>query len=251
VTDRLRAAGCVFAEDEAALLLDQATSLGELESMVSRRAAGVPLEHVLGWVEFAGLRVEIDPGVFVPRRRTEYLVEQAVARTAPGAVVVDLCCGCAAIGLAIARAVGDSVELHAADIDPVAVACARRNVSAVGGQVYVGDLYDALPRSLRGRVDTLAVNTPYVPSAAIAFMPPEARDFEPLVALDGGPDGLDVARRVAADAAHWLGPGGWLLIESSERQATALAQILAGAGLTPAVASGDNATVVLGQLPAG
>jgi release factor glutamine methyltransferase len=252
VVDRLRAAGCVFAEDEAALLLGQATSAAELESMLSRRVAGLPLEHVLGWVEFCGLRVEVEPGVFVPRRRTEYLVAQAVAHTRRGAVVVDLCCGCGAIGVAVAHAL--EVELHVADVDPVAVACAGRNVSRVGGHAHAGDLYDALPTSLRGRVDTLVVNTPYVPSAAIALMPPEARDFEPLAALDGGPDGLDVARRVAAPAAQWLAPGGWLLIESSEPQAPALAEIFAVAGLAPAVTTADGdveATVVLGRLPAG
>lgn len=247
---RLRVAGCVFAEDEAALLLGHATSPAQLESMMARRVAGLPLEHVLGWAEFCGVRVEVDPGVFVPRRRTEYLVAQAVEHTRRGAVVVDLCCGCGAIGLAVAHALGGSVELHAADIDPVAVACARRNLSGVGGQTHAGDLYEALPSSLRGRVDTLVVNTPYVPSEAISLMPPEARDFEPLIALDGGPDGLDVARRVAAAATGWLAAGGWLLIESSERQAAVLAGIFAAAGLTPAVmsAEGDgDAIVVLGR----
>jgi release factor glutamine methyltransferase len=252
VIRRLRTAGCVFAEDEAALLMAEATSPVDLESMVSRRVAGLPLEHVLGWVDFCGLRVEVGPSVFVPRRRTEYLVGQAVVLTRPGAVVVDLCCGCGAIGLAVARAV--DVELHAADIDPVAVACARRNVSGVGGRTYEGDLYDALPAGLRGRVDTLVVNTPYVPSDAIALMPPEARDHEPRLALDGGTDGLDVGRRVAAEARNWLVPGGWLLIESSEAQAPMLAEIVATAGLVPAVASdsGDNAgTVVLGRAGTG
>ncbi|MFN2562066.1 MAG: putative protein N(5)-glutamine methyltransferase [Jatrophihabitans sp.] len=249
---RLRVAGCVFAEDEAALLVGQATSPAQLESMVSRRVAGLPLEHVLGWAEFCGLRVEVDPGVFVPRRRTEHLVAQAVEHTRRGAVVVDLCCGCGAIGLAVAHALGGDVELYAADIDPVAVACARRNLSGVGGQTHAGDLYDALPTSLHGRVETLVVNTPYVPSEAIALMPPEARDFEPRVALDGGPDGLDVARRVAVAAPQWLAPGGCLLIESSEPQAPVLAEIFAAAGLAPAVTSaeGEDATVVLGWLPA-
>ena len=145
------------------------------------------------------------------------------------------------------------VELHAADVDPSAVACARRNLSRIGGTAYCGDLYAPLPESLRGRVDTLVVNTPYVPSAAVALMPPEARDFEPLVALDGGPDGLDVARRVAADAVRWLAPGGWLVIETSAEQAPVLVDEFVAAGLHSQSMSGAaelHATVVLGQRPA-
>jgi release factor glutamine methyltransferase len=230
-------------------LINAAATAAELELMTARRVSGVPLEHVLGWVEFCGLRVEVDAGVFVPRKRTEYLVEQAVQRTRPGAVVVDLCCGCGAIGLAVANALAGAVELHAADVDEAAVACARRNVTAVGGRVYAGDLYAALPQSLRGQVDTLVVNTPYVPTSAVALMPPEARDFEPRVALDGGADGLDIARRVASEASRWLTTEGWLLIETSEQQAPVLAEVFARAGLEPAVASDEerNATAVLGR----
>ncbi len=246
----MRAAGCVFAEDEAALLLASGRTGAELEAMVAERVAGVPLEHVLGWVAFGGLRVDVDRGVFVPRRRTEYLAQQAVLRSGPGSVVVDLCCGCGAVGLAVASALGGEIELHAADLDPVAVVCARRNVARVGGQAHLGDLYAALPTELRGRIDTLVVNTPYVPTAAIALMPPEARDFEPRLALDGGGDGLDVARRVAAGAPQWLAPDGWLLIETSEAQAPVLADVFAATGLAATVASSRdelNATVVLGR----
>ena len=111
------------------------------------------------------------------------------------------------------------VELHAADLDPAAVRCARRNVAAAGGRVYQGDLYAPLPKQLRGRVDVLVANAPYVPADAVALMPPEARLYEARVALDGGVDGLDVLRRVAAGAAEWLAPGGRLLVETSEAQA--------------------------------
>src|SRR5450432_1469341 len=120
---RLRAAGCVFAEDEARLLISAARTPADLAAMVDRRVAGLPLEHVLGWAEFCGLRIAVDPGVFVPRRRTEFLVHQATALTRPGSVVVDLCCGSGALGAAVAAAQGQ-IELHAADIDPAAVACA-------------------------------------------------------------------------------------------------------------------------------
>ena len=145
----------------------------------------------------------------------------------------------------------DGVELHAADIDPAAVRCARRNVGA-GGQVYEGDLYDPLPATLRGRVDILAANVPYVPTGEIGLLPPEARLHEPRVALDGGGDGLDVMRRVAAAAPQWLAPGGSMLVETSERQAPRALEAIARAGLIPQLASSDelHATVVIGTRPA-
>ncbi|HLI36437.1 MAG TPA: putative protein N(5)-glutamine methyltransferase [Streptosporangiaceae bacterium] len=301
---RLRAAGCVFAEEEARLLISAARTPAELAAMTGRRAAGVPLEHVLGWAEFCGLRIAVDPGVFVPRRRTEFLVRQAASlgcraaaharqpaapagpaagraghaaatsrATCPGGqapaipsqagvpggqvpgrpgIVVDLCCGSGAVGAALAAALGP-VELHAADIDPAAVACARRNVADAGGQVHEGDLYEPLPAVLAGRVGILAANVPYVPAAEVGLLPPEARDHEARVALDGGADGLDVLRRVAAAAPLWLAPGGSLLAETSERQASRAAGILARAGLIAQVARcGElNATVVIGTKPSG
>ena len=173
--------------------------------MVGQRAAGVPLEQVVGWAEFCGLRITVAPGVFVPRRRTEFLVRQAVALARPGAVIVDLCCGAGAIGAALAAAV-EGAEVHAADVDPAAVRCARQNLPA--GRVYQGDLYEPLPATLRGRVAILTANVPYVPTGEIGYLPPEARAHEPRAALDGGADGLDVLRRVAAGAAGWLAPGG-------------------------------------------
>ena len=247
VVRRLRAAGCVFAEDEARLLLAEAASRAELDVLVDRRVAGEPLEQVLGWAEFRGLRIAVTAGVFVPRRRTEVLVEEAVALSRPGAVVVDLCCGSGALGVAVATAVA-GVELHAADVDPAAVACARGNVAQVGGQAYEGDLFDALPASVRGRVDLLLANVPYVPSDAIALMPPEARLHEARVALDGGPDGLDVARRVIAAAPQWLALGGSLLFETSEGQAPAALTTVTSAGLDARLVADDErgATVVIG-----
>jgi release factor glutamine methyltransferase len=249
VVARLRAAGCVFAEDEARLLLAEAQTTAELDDLVARRVAGEPLEHVLGWAEFRGLRIAVTAGVFVPRRRTELLVEEAVALARPGTVVVDLCCGSGALGVAVATSV-DGVELHAADVDPVAVACAAGNVARVGGLAYAGDLFTALPPKLRGRVDLLLANVPYVPSGAIGLMPPEARLHEARVALDGGADGLDVARRVIADAPRWLAPGGSLLFETSEGQAPAALGAVTAAGLGARLVTDDErgATVVVGTL---
>ncbi len=248
VVRALRAAGCVFAEDEAALLVQAAVDAPVLDALVAQRVAGVPLEHLLGWVAFAGSRWEVDPGVFVPRRRTELLVQLGATLTGPGEVVVDLCCGCGAVGAALATAVG-GVELHAADVDPLAVACASRNVASVGGAVHRGDLYDALPARLRGRVDVIVANAPYVPTDAIMLLPPEARDHEPHRTLDGGPDGLDPARRIASSAAVWLGVGGHLLVETSEAQAPVLAEVFARSGLVPEVVHDADlaATAVVGQ----
>lgn len=252
VVSRLRAAGCVFAEDEARLLLASAGDRPEaLDALVERRAAGEPLEHVVGHARFHGVRVEVGPGVFVPRRRTEFLVDRALALAPRPAVVLDLCCGSGAVGLALAAALGSGCVLHSADVDPGALVYARRNVAEVGGTVHEGDLFDAVPDALRGRIDVLTANVPYVPSDEVALLPAEARVHEPRVALDGGTDGLDLLRRVAARAAAWLAPGGHLLVETSERQADTALGVLRGAGLLPAVAMSQElyATVVTGRRP--
>ena len=247
VVARLRAAGCVFAEDEARVLADAAKDQAELEAMVDRRVAGEPIEHVVGWAEFCGLRIAVGPGVFVPRVRTEFLVGQAAAVTPPGGVAVDLCCGSGAIGLALGAAVG-LAELHCVDVDQAAVDCAARNVAAIA-TVYQGDLYGPLPGSLRGRVDVIVANVPYVPSGEVPLLPAEARLHEARVALDGGADGLDLLRRVAEGSPEWLAPGGHLLIETSERQAPPALAAFAKAGLNPRLATSDElcATVIIGK----
>lgn len=333
VVARLRAAGCVFAEDEADLLLAAPFSPSELAAAVERRVGGFPLEHILGWAEFCGLRIAVDSGVFVPRRRTEFLVNEAAALLArryagpdvanphpaaphsedtqsaapaaaparfrahpmapaeparpaglqpavssvraefassagaamvalpagagarsttmtgrPERIVVDLCCGSGAVATALAAAL-TGIELHAADVDPSAVRCARRNVVPAGGHVHEGDLYAALPPRVKGRVDLLAVNAPYVPTASICSMPHEARVHEPRISLDGGHDGLDVQRRVIAQAPAWLRTGGHLLIETSRRQARQTAAAMTRGGLTPRIARSEelDATVVIGR----
>lgn len=254
VVGTLRAAGCVFAEEEADLILGSAADDAEVERMIRQRVAGLPLEHVLGWARFHGLRIEIDAGVFVPRRRTEFLVDQAIAAGRSGGssrlVVVDLCCGSGALGVAVAADLGE-VELVAADIEPAAVRCARRNVVPRGGDVYEGDLYAALPAGLRGRVNLLLANVPYVPTDEVRFLPPEFRVHEPRVTLDGGPDGLELLRRVSADAQYWLAPGGKVFVETSTEQAPTAARIFADDGLTPQIITSpdDDATVVTAVNP--
>ena len=257
IVARLRDAGCVFAEEEARLLIAEARTPDELGAMVDRRAGGVPLEYVVGWAEFCGLRIALDEGVFVPRRRTEFLVHQvadAVRRTGASdhpvssvrTVIVDLCCGSGAVGAALFAALPD-VDVHAVDIDPVAAGCARRNLSR--GQVYEGNLYDALPAALQGQVDILVANAPYVPSSAVGLLPVEARVYEPRVALDGGTDGLDIVRLIAERAKLWLVENGHLLVETSERQAAQTREMFASNGLVAGVVSSPewNATMVMGQ----
>ncbi len=249
----LRAAGCVFAEDEARLLADAAPAGPERDRLVALRVGGKPLEHVLGWAEFAGLRIEVDDGVFVPRRRSVLLVQHAVAalarRSAPLPVVVDLCCGTGAIGAAIAHLSGGPVELHAADLDPRAITCARRNLEPFAGLAHLGDLDAPLPRRLAGRVAVLVANAPYVPSDALGLMPREARDHEAAMALDGGADGLDLLRRVVGIAPRWLAPDGVVLVEVAESQVTAMMAAVSAAGLCPQVVADDElgATAVLGH----
>ncbi|MEP6852977.1 MAG: putative protein N(5)-glutamine methyltransferase [bacterium] len=248
VVERLRAAGCVFAEEEADLLLAADVDPEQLAVMVERRVAGEPLEHVVGEAEFCGLRIVVSPGVFVPRPRSEFLVERAAGLVGSGSVVVDLCCGSGALGAALAvRRPG--IELHASDIDAQAVRCAADNLAAVGGVVHCGDLYVALPARLRGRVDLVVANAPYIPTDAIGLLPPEARDHEPRAALDGGADGLDLHRGIAAESGQWLRAGGYLVIETSAGQAAETAAIMTGCGLSAEIVGDDDldATVVVGR----
>ncbi|WP_241534872.1 putative protein N(5)-glutamine methyltransferase [Clavibacter michiganensis] len=258
LVERLRTAGCVFAEEEAELLASaaaerhpgaaspatrddvRAARTAELEAMTAARVSGEPLETVVGWAHFAGRRILVDRGVFVPRRRTERLA-RAAARAARGRrrpVVVDLCCGSGAIAAVLADDVPGAV-VHAADVDPVAVACAARNLAPRGAAVHRGDLLDALPGDLRGRIDVLVANVPYVPRAGLDLMPPEARLHEPEATRDGGVDGLDVLRRVARGSGPWLAPDGLLLVEVADAQVDAALSVVAGAGLEARVEPGD------------
>jgi len=247
---RLRTAGCVFAEDEARLLIDEAADAAQLEAMVARRLAGDPLEQILGWAEFCGLRLVVEPGVFVPRLRTTLMVREALRTLRRASLLVDLCCGVGAVAAAVSARRGD-VRMYATDVDPAAVRCAVRNLGP-GAYVAAGDLYAALPADILGQVATITANAPYVPSAEIALMPAEARDHEARAALDGGPDGLDLQRRIAEDAGVWLAPGGRLLVESSVRQAPISAAIMRNNGFAATVVHDDelDATVVVGVRPA-
>jgi release factor glutamine methyltransferase len=247
IIDRLRSEGCIFPEEETQLLISEAGSIEDLMKMVEIRANGLPLEYVLGFTKFCGLRIEVERGVFIPRPRTEFLVQQVKVLTRPYDIVLDLCCGSGAIGAAIATDL-KKILLHSVDIDPAAARCASRNITKIGGHVYQGDLYDVLPHSLRGKVNIIVANAPYVPTDSVKLLPREARLYEPKVALDGGKDGLDLHRMVSEKAPHWLVSGGHLLIETSEMQGAKTFEIFVKAGLiTKLVRDKElDATVVIG-----
>ena len=248
VAGELAAAGCVSARAEAAWLVEEAPDEEALAAMVARRAAGEPLQYVIGWAPFGRLRLAVGPGVFVPRPETETLADRAAAflrgrpRPRPegfgepqgGApvkpIAVDLCTGSGAIACFLAAEV-PGARVLATELDPGALAWARVNAGRHRVEVLAGDLDAPLPAELAGRVEVLCANVPYVPSGAIATLPADVRDHEPWLSLDGGPDGLDVFRRLAGRAGHWLAPGGRLYAEIGEDQAEAAAALLTAAGL--------------------
>ncbi|MFL6159755.1 MAG: putative protein N(5)-glutamine methyltransferase [Marmoricola sp.] len=243
----LRAAGCVYAEEEAEHLV---AAGGDTGALVARRVAGEPLEWIVGWADFRdeagdGVRVLVRPGVFVPRGRTIELALAAEEVLPPAGVALDLCCGSGAIA-AFLHARLPGVTFYAADVDEVATACAAENLPFA--TVLTGDLFAPLPDALRGTVDVITANTPYVPSAMVALMPADARDHEPLHTLDGGTDGLHLLRRVATEAGSWLRPGGTLLIETAESQYDAATAAFTAAGLVPSARiDPDGTTVMIGR----
>jgi HemK-like putative methylase len=240
---RLRAAGCVFAEEEAAQLRGAARDVGHLEAMTARRAAGEFLEHVLGSVEVMGERLAVAPGVFVPRRRTALLIRETVraARARPRPRVLEMCAPVAAL---VARRVPGAL-VHAADADAAALAVARENLPP-SARLHLGAGWDALPAG--ERFDVIAAVPPYVPRDRFAFLPREAREHEPTAALLGGEDGLDPVRSLLAGAADRLAPGGVLLLEMHRGQCGAAGEAARATGrLGPAerVLGADGSTAVL------
>jgi release factor glutamine methyltransferase len=246
---RLRAAGCVFAEREAAVLRAHAgADHALLTALVDRRCAGEPLETVVGYADFAGIRAVVRPGVFAPRARSIALVNRASAilraRPVRERIVVDLGCGSGALGAAVLHRI--PATLVAVDSDPAAVACARATLAGTEARVSVGDLYAGVPADLRGRVAVVLANLPYVPSAAIPLLPREARDYESAGALDGGPAGLTPYERAVSELADWLAPHGCYLAELHEGQVAEATAIAGRAGLAVvATTDPDDGTTVV------
>ncbi len=207
-----------------------AADAGRLRALVARRAAREPLQHLIGTAAFRYLELAVGPGVFVPRPETELLAGWGVERTAPGAVVVDLCSGTGAIALAVATEARPA-RVVAVERSPQAVGWLRRNVAAHAPAVEVveGDVTDpeVLPE-LRGRADVVLCNPPYVPAGTP--VPPEVAGHDPAAAVFGGPDGLGVVRPVVALAAALLRAGGVVGIEHDDTHGDAVPDLLRGDG---------------------
>ena len=252
---RLAEAGIADAEVQARRLVEQASGyeggeyyvgltkgatqrqLAYLDSMLARRLAGEPLQYVLGRWGFRGLDLMLSPAVLIPRPETEVLAGLAIAELArrdpPGGLVVDLGTGSGALGLAVA-AECETAQVVLTDLSAEALAIAQANLAGLGRaavrvSAFQGSWYEALPGSLTGTVDVVVSNPPYVQDDE--KLPPEVADWEPALALRGGPDGLDGARQVLADAGKWLRPGGSVLVELSPHQMDAAAAVSRASGL--------------------
>jgi release factor glutamine methyltransferase len=228
VLDALAAGGSLEPGAEADALLEVADDgAGPIDRLVARRLEGEPLPWITGWVRFCDARVLVDPGVFVPRPQTEALARRAVALLPAEGIAVDLCTGSGAIAVVL-RSERPAASVIATDVDPVAVACARRN----GVEALLGDLDEPLPPALRERVDVVTAVVPYVPTEELHLLPRDVLSHEPARALDGGPAGTAVLERAARAAPRWLRPGGTVLLELGGDQANELSATMADAGLT-------------------
>ncbi len=248
------------------MLREAAHDAGRLEAMMRRRVAGEPLEHVVGFVEFMGMRLSAGPGVFVPRQRTRLLAETAVAAVREAgrgggrrAVFLEAFAGVGPVAAAVRRAVPEA-EVHAAERDARALRCARENLRDVPGSAEVpgaaelpgsawppgtaraheASVLEGLPEELRGRVDVIAAVPPYIPRSAAGLLPREARESEPAEALFGGEDGLTPARVLMDQARPWLSGRGPLLLEMNRQQCPAAARHAAGLGYGAERIEGDD-----------
>lgn len=237
--------------------------LDAYRELVKRRAAGEPLQAILGETEFYSRTFKVEPGVFIPRPETERLVETAAELLAPGdrnhiaPVAVEVGCGSGIVAVSLALEV-PRLELWATDVDPAAVALTRRNARTHGvdGRLTVlqGSRFAPLPEHLKGGVDLLVSNPPYVRTEEIDDLAPEVAEHDPRTALDGGSDGLDFYRALAAGLATWLRPGGWVAVEIGHDQATAVGEAFTAAGTgEPRVVRdyADRDRVVAARLPGG
>jgi len=230
---------CVLRRERFRLYLDPGRTLSAHEAtryldLVIRRAAHEPLQHLLGFEEFYGLRLVVTPDVLIPRPETEGLVQWALESLAVerDVVAADVGTGSGAIACALAQSRPD-IRVLAVEQSLPALAIAALNVERLGlsgrVQIVAGDLLAPLAA---GTLDLVIANPPYIPTAVLASLPAEVSDFEPREALDGGPDGLTVLRRIIAAAPSALRPGGWIMMEIGEDQAGALASLLAAEGFT-------------------
>jgi release factor glutamine methyltransferase len=260
--DRLRSAGVDAPEQELRWVVERASGLSPSEqtaafddpvnerhvqlvdSMVTRRVGGEPLQYVLGSWSFRTLDLLVDRRVLIPRPETEVVAGLAIDALASPGLAVDLGTGSGAIALAMAAERWPDVEVWATDASPDALAVARANLAGLGRRASAvrlveGDWYAALPSELRGRVDVIASNPPYV--AEDDPLPPEVADWEPRRALVPGPTGLEAIQQIVGGAPEWLTPGGTLVVEIGETQGSAVMSAATSAGLADARVEPDLA----------
>jgi release factor glutamine methyltransferase len=242
LTAQLSRAGFIAAEDEANELLARAAGDRQLlESLLARRLTGEPLAWIIGKISFCDVEICVDPGVYVPRWQSEPLARRAVERLPATGVAIDLCTGSGAIARTLMTN-RPSARVVASDVDERPVVCAAAN----GVEVYRGDLFSPLPRSLEGRVDVVVGVVPYVPTPELPLLQRDTFAFESPLAYDGGPDGTNVLRRVLRETPRFLRPGGTLLLELGGGQADALRDDLARLGYVDVTVLVDDEADVRG-----
>jgi len=214
----------------------------ELENyreLVRRRAQGEPLQTLIGTIEFYSRTFKVEAGVFIPRPETERLVEIATTLLAPpdhrliAPRAVEIGCGTGVVACSLAAEL-PRLEIWASDISAPAVELSRHNAQLLGlagrAHFHAGSRFEPLPRHLRGTVDLLVSNPPYVRRDEIEGLAVEVAEHDPRAALDGGPDGLDFYRHLAREMGDWLRPGAGIALEIGIQQDEAVPEILAGAG---------------------
>lgn len=242
ITEELSKAGVPDASSDARILLEEDSGLDyshllmqmneqlpeetaeELRVHVTQRKKRIPLQQIIGYTEFMGLKFYVNEHVLCPRQDTEVLVEEALKKIKPGMKVLDLCTGSGCIAVSLAKL--GFADVTATDISEDALAVARRNAQENGVDVHFfkSDLYNALPE--QDRYDMIVSNPPYICTSVIDTLEPEVRDHEPHIALDGTADGLAFYRRIISDSGNYLKEGGHLLFEIGYDQGTAVSELL-------------------------
>lgn len=191
--------------------------------LLQKRGSHIPLQHLTGTCDFMGLTFQVNDQVLIPRQDTETLVESALSRLKEGDRALDLCTGSGCIILSLEK-LGPGIRGLGADISAAALAVAKRNRDSLGleSDFCISDLFEGI----EGVFDMIVSNPPYIASGKIPGLMEEVRGFEPLLALDGGADGLDFYRRIIKDARNFLKPGGWLGLEIGYDQREAVEELL-------------------------
>ncbi len=237
-----------------------ADEIDRYRDLVRQRAAGVPLQTLLGETEFYGRPFRVEPGVFIPRPETERLVEAAVQLLTGGAsswlspLALEIGCGTGVVACSLAMEI-PRLRVHASDVNPRAAALTLANARRLGVaarvDVHEGAGCEPFPPQLRGHAHLLVSNPPYVRRGDLAGLPIEVAEHDPVAALDGGPDGLSAYREIAQEAPAWLMPGGWIALEIGEDQAADVTGLLRDAGFSSLIVKRDYCDrdrVVTGRL---